>query len=472
MGPHLAQIAATLRKPLMPHQRHIADVALEVDPETGLLAYREVVLVLGRQQGKTELLLPTISHRSIAWPNQRTLYTTQTGSEARKKWEDVHVKRLQASPFASLFSVRLRLNAEAVLWSNGSTYSPIATTAKTGGTGDTIDLGIVDEAWSREDSRAEQALRPAMLPSVQPQLWVASMVPGPTRAKTTTSAYLRKKMTTGRALVDAGVRHGTCYFEWGAAPGLDPGDPATWWSCMPALGLTISLAAVRHDYESLDLADFTSEYLSWWPDETRQGWQVIGEQEWRDRRCGPEDPGSRLLDPTAIAVVVAPDRSWTAIAAAGRRAGGGRGVEITSRDGVLDYRPGTKWALGRMKEIADRQRLCVLAVADKALADEAELEGLKVVKVGPGDQAAAAGMLYDGVAGDDIAGRDVWHIGQTALDVSVEAAAKRTVGDTWLFDRRTQPVDITPLVAGACALWALTTPRIHKVGREPMAAWA
>jgi hypothetical protein len=38
--------------PLMPWQRYVADVALEIDPETGLLAYRGVDVTVPRQSGR------------------------------------------------------------------------------------------------------------------------------------------------------------------------------------------------------------------------------------------------------------------------------------------------------------------------------------------------------------------------------------------------------------------------------------
>ena len=41
----------------MPWQRHVADIAYELDEETGRLAYREVRLTVPRQSGKTTLML-------------------------------------------------------------------------------------------------------------------------------------------------------------------------------------------------------------------------------------------------------------------------------------------------------------------------------------------------------------------------------------------------------------------------------
>jgi hypothetical protein len=49
LGPGVGQIARRLGKPLLPHQQYICDVALEINPATGLLAYGEVVFIGPRQ---------------------------------------------------------------------------------------------------------------------------------------------------------------------------------------------------------------------------------------------------------------------------------------------------------------------------------------------------------------------------------------------------------------------------------------
>lgn len=465
LGPAVAEVAAALGKAFKPHQRHITDVALEIDPETGLLAYREVVLVMMRQQGKSELVLPLTTWRAMAWADQRILYASHIAAEARRRWEDVHLKRLDASPFRSFYRPRLRLAQEAILWRNGSSYSPMSTTSKTGGTGDSVDLGVLDEAWSHEDSGAEQSLRPAMLTREQPQLWVCSMVPGPTRLKSTDWAYLRKKMSVGQARVRAGLTRDIAYFEFAARPGLDPGDPATWWSCMPALGHLITEAAVRADFESMERDDFTTEYLGWPIIGRNAKWQVISEGEWELAR----DPDSQPLDPVALAVAVDPDRTVAAIAASGSRTDGLRHVEITGSAEEPDHRSGTPtWVIPRLLQMVDAHRPCAVVVGDRALADAAEAAGLKVYRPTAGDWVSASGLLYDSVVGGT---PSVRQLDQPRLNAAVRDATKRPSGDGWVWDPRKPGVDIVPLRAVTLAHWALATPRVHVVEPFFAAAW-
>src|SRR5262245_61689768 len=53
-GPAACRVLEALGTPAMPHQRYTLDCALEVDPATGNLWYREVGLSIMRQQGKTQ----------------------------------------------------------------------------------------------------------------------------------------------------------------------------------------------------------------------------------------------------------------------------------------------------------------------------------------------------------------------------------------------------------------------------------
>src|ERR1041385_3812000 len=221
LGPNAAAIAQMLGLPLMPWQCHVLDVALEVD-DGGIPYYREVVLTVPRQSGKTVLLLCLMFHRALGFnTKQRILYTAQTHNDAYKKWKDEHVPRLENSNFNSMFRVRYDRGAESIRWNNGSIHALAATTEKSGH-GETLDLGVLDEAFALVDNRMEQAFRPAMITRLAAQLWVVST------AGNEKSVYFRTKVNKGRALVESDTRFGTAYFEWSAPDDAEPGDPATW----------------------------------------------------------------------------------------------------------------------------------------------------------------------------------------------------------------------------------------------------
>ncbi len=470
LGPRAAEIAARLGRPFMPHQRLIADVALEIDPDTGYLAYDEVDVIINRQQGKTELSFPMMTHRCTGFTSalaewarrelghdvedpgpQRVLYTAQRAEDARMKWKDIHVKRLQASPFGPRLTVRQRLAAETIFFPNGSTWSPGATTGKSGGTGDTLDMAFIDEAWAHKDSGTELSMRPAMLTRRWRQLWVMSMIPGISRAAPGSWPYLRQKRQNGRARVQAGINRGVCYMEWGAPPDADPADPATWWSSMPALGLKVPESAIRSDFEAMGLVDFCAEYLGWEPSATAAKWSVISQPTWRNLAV-PAVRG-RYLDPIALGVDAQPDLSSASIGMAALDVDGDTFVEL------IDRRPGLMWAVEALVRLAEHHGPCGIGIAAhgpaapiieplrRALLD-ANVDAELIVMQGPAVSAACRQFYAEtGEIGEDVTGRRVHHIGQAELDRAVAGVAKYVYSDEWRWMRAGEGGDVSPLYA-------------------------
>lgn len=457
LGPKVAAIAELIGQPLMPWQRHVADVALEVDPDTGLLVYREVNLTVPRQSGKTLLLLCAMVHRAQGFGRrQRILYTAQTRNDARRKWEDEHVEVLRRSPLHPLFTVRKSNGSEAIHWRNGSMHGITSSTEKAGH-GETLDMGVIDEAFAHEDARLEQGLRPTMITRPQPQLWVVST------AGTRRSTYLRGKVDAGRARCELGLTEAVAYFEWSAPPEADPGAVKTWRGCMPALcptGLpcrcdpdgrwkhTIDQAAIGANYEGMSLAEYRRAFLNQWPDDAPEEWLVIPRSGWNDQL----DPASEAADPVAFAIDANPERSAAAILMAGARPGG-NGLHVET----VDYRPNLNWVVARVAELVGRWSPCrvVLDPAGPAgsLLPELERAGVEVTKPTTRDAAHAAQGFYDAVMDS----RSLTHLDDAPLASALAGAQKREIGDMWLWARKGLSVDICPLVAASLALWGFAT---------------
>ena len=242
---------------------------------------REITLIGPRQGwGKTKLALALMCWRGLATlPGgpQRIVYTAQTRAKARARWEDDHVASIEASPLAKLARVRRRTGNESIVWRPTRSIQGIDAPTDDAGHGDTVDLWVGDEAWAYEDATVEQGLSPTMLTRPCPQVWL------PSAAGTVRSAYLLGKRDAGRARLAGRTRAlagSTAFFEWSAAEDADPGDPETWWSCMPALGRTVTESAVRGEFERLDLDDFRRAYLAQFPDERpADEWRLIARED-------------------------------------------------------------------------------------------------------------------------------------------------------------------------------------------------
>jgi hypothetical protein len=478
----------------MPWQRYVVDVALEVDEHTGIPFYDAVVLVVMRQNGKTELLLPVMTHRAIGFERfgpQTILYTTQTGSKAREKWEDIHIKRLEASTFKSMFTTRLRINQEAIMWVNGSMWSPAAGTKKTAGTGDSLDFGSIDEAWAADKGR-ELSMRPAMLTRPSKQLWITSMVPGLARAGTQDSQFLRDKMKEGIAMCRNDVRHGVAFFYFGlpmkewqpgddpadplnwTGPATDPSDPVNWHRSMPALcpnedprlpcscdpekkwRHTITVQAIRSDFRSMDLIDFCAEYLSQWPKDNRPTWTLVKEAIWNDLG----DVNSQPARGVAVGIDVDEDRTRAYIAVAGRRRDGHWHTEIIAPNGddIPDEIEGLDWVVPYMAGVAERNDVVSVVIDPRGPAQSLILPlenlGITVLKPNTLEISAACARWEDAIHGREDNPVQAKHLEQPVLSQAVAYARKMISAKnrTFAWDRIGGAVSIAPLYAVTLAM--------------------
>src|SRR6516225_11424361 len=188
----------------MPWQAQVANVAGELLPD-GRPAYREVRVTVPRQSGKTTLILVAEVDRSLNWGDrQRTLYAAQDRNSSREKWGE-QVDLLRDTPLRRLVKVRQSNGSERILWpATGSTIS-ITASGETSGHGQTLDLGVIDEAFAQRDERLAQAFRPAMVTRPAAQVWIVSTVGAPDG-----SEFLHSRIDDGRARVEADERVGVC----------------------------------------------------------------------------------------------------------------------------------------------------------------------------------------------------------------------------------------------------------------------
>lgn len=455
-GHAIAETAAAFGLPLMPWQMQVALVGgelVEVDGGLWVPAYREVVLTVPRQSGKTTLILSWEVQRARGWEDygpQRIAYSAQTGNDARKKLIEDQVPILE--PRKSRLGIHRILKGmgnEAVEFRNSSRVVLLAS-SEDSGHGKTVHLGVKDELFADRDDRRDQALVPAMLTVATAQTVTASTM------GTVESEPWNATVERGREATKRGQREGMAYFEWAADPTDDPDDPAVWASCMPALGYTQTTHAVRHARQTLKLPEFRRAFLNITDD--RRGEPVIDAEKW----AACLDPKSQALDPVCFAVDVTPAHSHAAIGVAGRRPDGLTHVEVLP-DG---HRPGTSWVAARMAELVARHRprMVVLDPAGPAggLLKDLAARGVEVHEVTTREHAQACSAFFD-----DVMENRLRHRGGPALEVAVDGSDKRVVGDAWLWSRRASSVDISPLVAVTLARWAHTAspprrkPRIH-----------
>jgi phage terminase large subunit-like protein len=274
-GPQVGRVAARLRTPLRPWQQDVADVALE--HAGGQLFYRNVVVSIMRQQGKTILDLSVMIWRMLARPGTRVAYTAQTRLAAREKLTEDLWPIIASSPLGEWFTLDRGAGRECLRCRNGSRMV-LLSTDESAGHGPTLDMAAIDEGWAAPDDRYEAAVRPAMVTKRNAQVWLSST------AGTVRSTWWHAKMDAA-ALCAATMREGTAGFDWGAPDDADPTDPAVWAACMPAFGTAVDESTLAADLSGgMPLAEFRRAYLNQRPHVAQEGWAVIGRDLWEAAR--------------------------------------------------------------------------------------------------------------------------------------------------------------------------------------------
>lgn len=437
LGGKVAKVSAALGAPFMPWQRHVADVACEIDPETGFYFYREVRLVLPRQQGKTTLVLAKATHRCLSKPRQRLVYTAQTRNMARRRLEEDFYDPIADSALGYFLAAtkgekpgfRAQSGSEHIRWANSSRWWIDAVTKKAGH-GPPLDEGHIDEAFAHIDNRIEQAMRPAMVTKPDAQLWVLSA------AGDGDSTYLLGKVDDGRARIQSpSPRSRVAYFEWCAPEDADADDPAVWSLCMPAKGHTISQATIEAERDSLPDDEFRRAYLGQWLTRKTRPW-VIPAASWNDCAIGEDEVEWDGLP--IWSVDVSPDRAASAVGFAARTPGARAWLEVVA------HQPDTAWVVPYLAKLRATYGGNVVAIdgsgAAGALQPDLEDEGFIVRRLGLREKRDACGALYD-----DVLDGKVLHGGDTDLDTAVASAAKTKSGDAFVWGRGISLDDITPL---------------------------
>lgn len=427
----------------MPWQKLVADVGLEYDPETGLPAYREIVVTIPRQSGKTILDLCWELDRALMWPGpQHIAFTMQTGLDARNKMTKgpkSHMAILRRSPLRVKISKTLEGAAyTAIEFKNGNVIQAFSNSPESGH-GPTLTMGVIDEAFADEDFRREQALSPTMLTIPDAQMLVTST------AGTEKSVLLKRKVENGRAAVAAGKTEGVAYFEWSADPELAWDDPATWWTCMPALGHTVTERTIQSEIDKgMTENEFRRAYLNQW---TAAEDRIIPSVVWDGNVRPDAAPRGELV----FALDVDPDRTRASIVACDR-AGSAELVDYVELRDVES----------RIVQLArDHSAPVVVDMASQAATFVPNLtaKDIVVLEYGTRDLANACGRLFDLLQDFQLSVRP-----RPELDLAVAGATKRNLGDSWAWGRRQADVDISPLVALTLAVDAAVKPKSEDPG--------
>lgn len=267
--------AVELAISLMEWQETVARY-LEAQDADGNHLYREVAIIVARQNGKTELLVPLIVKRLVA--GKRIMHTAQDRSLPREVF--YRVADVMWEHYSHLFPLRngrptkprYANGQEEIRLSNGGIYSIVAPT-RGGARGPSRDLVIIDELREMDTWDFIAAAKPTLAASSDPQMVYLSNAG---EVDSIVLNALRERADTDPALA---------YLEWSAAPERSVDDPQGWAEANPAMGnepegMGSRLAYLEGEYRTHRLQNtlgiFETENLCRWVNSVREPLVALG----------------------------------------------------------------------------------------------------------------------------------------------------------------------------------------------------
>ena len=417
-GQEVIDLAASAGLHLDPWQQLVLRGAL--GEKLGRWAAFEVGLVVPRQNGKNSVLealeLAALFLPEPDGPPPLVLHSAQqfkTSAEHFRRMRDLIAN--SESLTSRVRIIRTAAGAETIELHSGARLRFVTRTGDSG-RGFSADLIVIDEAYNLT-AESMAAILPTLSARPNPQIWYTSS------AGMDSSEQLARLRTRGKAGGDSSL----AYFEWSVPEGSDFDDRNMWAQANPALGRRIPEHFVAAERAALPDEQFARERLGIWANHA--GASAIDPNTWA-ALAAPDEPQQRGA---CYGLATAPDRSWTCLAAAWRRADGVPQVSI------VRYDKGTGWVA---QAAAGLKPAPLVDVAARGLVPGS-------VEVTQQMQAKAHNALADAV----LAGA-VRHDDEPELNMAVRSSKWRDLGDTRVFDRK-GAADISPLVASSLALLAL-----------------
>lgn len=456
---------------LLPWQKWLAKHALEIvnHGEQWQFRYRYVIVLIGRQNGKTFFEVMLNLFFLFGLKSHLILGTAQNLDTATETFEDT-VTQVEDTP--ELHSLIQKINRgtgkREMLLSTGERYKVIAATRKARGL--SSDLILMDELREQTNWDAWGAISKTMMARPTAILF------GFSNAGDVSSVVLRHLRMQGHAacgdpdgiadtrksLGGEDLDESLGLFEWSGAPGCDISDHEAWAQANPSLGYGFMTeralqSAMTTDPEQI----FRTECLSQWVETLLPEPFPVGA--W----SASTDTNSFISGESELyyGIDLSNDRRWCSIGVCGMRDDGNYHIEVIAR------RVGTEWALDWFKQRANKGAMNLAFQGRGApvvgLAEQiCTLEHVKRCAVEGPDLITGWDKFWDSIAASKpleegeqpIGGVKTFHLPQPVMDAPAKTMQLRNIGNGQsLPDRVKSPDDISPLFACIMAFAAATS---------------
>lgn len=424
---------------LLPYQKWLYIHALEKSLNGKGFRFQTLVVLISRQNGKTQWLkglglwrLYVDGAKQVLISAQNLEFAETTLSEAV---DEVKNNRLLAGEFQR-FS---QTNGKYKLVLDGGREWRAAVSTRKGGRSLSVDLALLDELREHQNWLAWNAIVPTT--TARPR----SLVVAASNAGDATSVVLRslRDGCINRIITGSTAETRTGLFEWSAPDDADPLDPAFWAAANPAMGYLFEPETLSGRAEAMfdNMAGFKTEHLCQWVDALEPG--IIPAEDW----IATTDPDSRRAEGSTVwaSVDVNFARTKSYIAVAAKRDDDRLHIEVVAAE------RGTEWVVPWLTERKDRFAGVVIQARGapaSVLIEPLREAGIEVLELGGSELTKCYGYAFD-----LITERKLCHRPSPVLDAAAESAKARIIGDSWVIDRKNSPIDASPLVACFQAVW-------------------
>jgi hypothetical protein len=446
---------------LFPWQEFFLTHALELN-EDGSYRFNTIMLIVARQNGKTELLTLLSLWKPLLDGNMYILGTAQSLDQAGESWnkcvsiisEDPDLLREMKGGGRRESDWVKRGNGPSgstIYFANGARYR-IASTNRRAGRGKSVDTLFLDELREQQSMDGWAALSNTTMARPNHQKFLFSNA-GDLESKVYN--HLRAVALSG---IEGEVVDGedpVAIFEWSAPDDCDPEDESVWPMANPSLNVkidghyTITTRGLRNAFRDQTPEVFKTENLCMSVDALDAAVDLGG---WT---AGTDPKGSLTLAPAAFCLDVAPDARHVALVGAQRTALGRVWVEVINT-----------WSGPDAVSVASKDlRGWIASRKPKVLGWFPTGPGAPFAALLGKDAKPLPGVVVRELTGTDVTqvcmsfaqqvqARKIGHKGDALLNRHVTGARKLLSGDGWRFSRREdmRPVNAAYAAAGAVHL--------------------
>lgn len=413
-----------------------------------------VVWSIPRQVAKTFLVVRIVFALCTLFPGLRVIWTAHRTRTATNTFQTMQGLARRKGAARYVESIRTANGEQEISFRNGSRIMFGAREQGFGRGFDEVDIEVFDEAQILTEKALEDMVA-ATNQSRHPHGALLFFMGTPPRP-----VDPGEEFTNRRTKALSGKSTDMAYVEFSADPDADLDDREQWAKANPSYPHRTPLESMLRMRENLtDDDSFRREALGIWDQVAAK--QVIDPQSW----AAVADQASMAIDRLTLAIDVNPDRSTAAVSLAGLRADGLWHVALD------EHRKSADWAIGWVKQRAERNRLHAVVVDELAGLTEKRRNGRHYLKgtdivvtlaAAEGRDMAKAWATYH----DAVTSATLRHTDQLQVNLALSQAGTRDLQGGKALSKRSSTSDITPLTSQTLALWGAQRDDIKRPTRS------